>query len=55
MAAGLMFGLAFAVVLCLIVTPVLYAIFFGIHGNDVPASEALLTQKAAEAKTQESS
>jgi multidrug efflux pump subunit AcrB len=31
MAAGLMFGLAFAVVLCLIVTPVLYAIFFGIH------------------------
>ena len=31
MAAGLMFGLAFAVVLCLIVTPVLYAIFFSIH------------------------
>ncbi len=31
MAAGLMFGLVFAVVLCLIVTPVLYAIFFGIH------------------------
>jgi multidrug efflux pump subunit AcrB len=31
MAAGLMFGLAFAVVLCLIVTPVLYAIFFRIH------------------------
>jgi multidrug efflux pump subunit AcrB len=31
MAAGLMFGLAFAVFLCLIVTPVLYAIFFGIH------------------------
>src|SRR5215469_13561620 len=30
-AAGLMFGLAFAVILCLIVTPVLYAIFFGIH------------------------
>jgi hypothetical protein len=26
-----MFGLTFAVVLCLIVTPVLYAIFFGIH------------------------
>jgi multidrug efflux pump subunit AcrB len=39
MAAGLMFGLAFAVVLCLIVTPVLYAIFFNIHapesGNDI--------------------
>jgi multidrug efflux pump subunit AcrB len=30
MAAGLMFGLAFAVVLCLIVTPVTYAIFYGI-------------------------
>jgi multidrug efflux pump subunit AcrB len=37
MAAGLMFGLAFAVVLCLIVTPVLYAIFFGIHE---PAAKA---------------
>jgi hypothetical protein len=31
MAAGLMFGLAFAAVLCLVVTPVLYAVFFGIH------------------------
>src|SRR5262245_51073546 len=31
MAAGLMFGLAFAVVLCLAVTPVLYAVFFGIR------------------------
>jgi multidrug efflux pump subunit AcrB len=31
MAAGLMFGLAFAVVLCLIVTPVLYAIFLNVH------------------------
>jgi multidrug efflux pump subunit AcrB len=31
MAAGLMFGLAFATILCLIVTPVLYAIFFGVH------------------------
>jgi multidrug efflux pump subunit AcrB len=31
MAAGLMFGLLFAVVLCLIVTPVLYAIFFDIQ------------------------
>jgi multidrug efflux pump subunit AcrB len=28
MAAGLMFGLAFATILCLIVTPVLYSIFF---------------------------
>jgi hypothetical protein len=26
-----MFGLSFAVLLCLIVTPVFYAIFFGIH------------------------
>jgi multidrug efflux pump subunit AcrB len=35
MAAGLMFGLAFAVLLCLIVTPVMYAIFFGIHEKPV--------------------
>jgi multidrug efflux pump subunit AcrB len=39
MAAGLMFGLAFAVVLCLIVTPVLYAIFFGIHEKVAPAAK----------------
>jgi multidrug efflux pump subunit AcrB len=39
MAAGLMFGLAFAVALCLIVTPVLYAIFFGIHETE-PKGEA---------------
>jgi multidrug efflux pump subunit AcrB len=31
MAAGLMFGLAFATLLCLIVTPVLYSIFFRIE------------------------
>jgi multidrug efflux pump subunit AcrB len=31
MAAALMFGLTFSVLLCLIVTPVLYAIFFGVH------------------------
>src|SRR5262249_55890457 len=36
MAAGLMFGLAFAVVLCLIVTPVFYAIFFNIHEGTPP-------------------
>src|SRR5262249_52999413 len=36
MAAGLMFGLAFAVPLCLIVTPVLYAIFFKIHEDTAP-------------------
>jgi multidrug efflux pump subunit AcrB len=38
MAACLMFGLAFAAVLCLIVTPVLYAIFFGVH-KPVPKAE----------------
>lgn len=31
MAAGLMFGPAFATSLCLIVTPVLYAIFYGVR------------------------
>jgi multidrug efflux pump subunit AcrB len=31
MAAAIMFGLAFACVLTMIVVPVLYAIFFGIH------------------------
>jgi multidrug efflux pump subunit AcrB len=36
MAAGLMFGLLFAVVLCLIVTPVLYAIFFNIDEDTAP-------------------
>jgi multidrug efflux pump subunit AcrB len=36
MAAGLMFGLMFAVVLCLIVTPVLYAMFFDIHEDTAP-------------------
>lgn len=34
MAACLMFGLAFAVVLCLIVTPVLYAIFYRVYEED---------------------
>jgi hypothetical protein len=31
MAVCIMFGLSFAAVLCLLVTPVFYAIFFGIH------------------------
>jgi multidrug efflux pump subunit AcrB len=35
MAAGLMFGLAFATVLCLIVTPVLYSIFFGVRDQPI--------------------
>jgi len=38
MAAGLMFGLAFAVVLCLIVTPVLYAIFFNVREPEAATS-----------------
>ena len=36
MAVALMFGLAFAVLLCLVVTPVLYAIFFNIHESPQP-------------------
>jgi multidrug efflux pump subunit AcrB len=39
MAVCIMFGLSFAVVLSLIVTPVLYAIFFGVHE---PASAPLV-------------
>lgn len=38
MAVALMFGLAFAVLLCLIVTPVAYAIFFRIHEPVAAAS-----------------
>src|SRR5262249_49491145 len=41
MAAGLMFGLAFAVVLCLIVPPVLYAIFFGVREPAVTEKKVL--------------
>jgi multidrug efflux pump subunit AcrB len=37
MAVCIMFGLAFAAVLSLIVTPVLYAIFFNIR-EDTPAA-----------------
>jgi len=40
MAVCIMFGLSFAAVLSLIVTPVLYAIFFGIHG---PAQSKMQT------------
>jgi multidrug efflux pump subunit AcrB len=39
MAACLMFGLAFATVLCLIVTPVLFAIFFRVHEPAAPATK----------------
>jgi multidrug efflux pump subunit AcrB len=38
MAVCIIFGLTFAVPLSLIVTPVLYAAFFGVHADDVPAS-----------------
>jgi hypothetical protein len=41
MAVCIMFGLTVAAILSLIVTPVLYAIFFGIHAEDgaTPASQ----------------
>jgi multidrug efflux pump subunit AcrB len=41
MAVCIMFGLTVAAILSLIVTPVLYAIFFGIHAGDgaTPASQ----------------
>jgi multidrug efflux pump subunit AcrB len=45
MAAGLMFGLAFAVVLCLIVTPVLYAIFYGVRAPPSPAENPSSLQR----------
>ena len=35
-----MFGLAFAAVLCLIVTPVFYAIFFNVHDGTAPPPES---------------
>jgi multidrug efflux pump subunit AcrB len=50
MAAGLMFGLAFAIVLCLIVTPVLYAIFFGVHQTAVVVPSAQPVQQSVEVK-----
>jgi len=39
MAVSLMFGLAFAAFLCLVVTPVLYATFFGIHADAAATSK----------------
>ena len=41
MAATIMFGLAFACVLTMIVVPVLYAIFFRVHENSDPTPEAV--------------
>jgi multidrug efflux pump subunit AcrB len=40
MAVCIMFGLSFAAVLSLIVTPVLYAIFFGVHEKSTAAAES---------------
>ena len=50
MAVCIMFGLAFAAVLSLIVTPVLYAIFFGIHEPAVTTSRAQPMQQPVEVK-----
>jgi multidrug efflux pump subunit AcrB len=41
MAVCIMFGLAFAAVLSLIVTPVLYAIFFGVHEPTAPPADSI--------------
>jgi multidrug efflux pump subunit AcrB len=48
MAVCIMFGLSFAAVLSLIVTPVLYAIFFGVH-EDTAAAKAAEAALVAEA------
>lgn len=50
MAAGLMFGLAFATVLCLIVTPVLYAIFYGAHETAAVVPSAQPVPQSVEVK-----
>jgi multidrug efflux pump subunit AcrB len=50
MAAGLMFGLAFATILCLIVTPVLYAIFYGVREPAAAAPRAQPVQEPVEVK-----
>jgi multidrug efflux pump subunit AcrB len=51
MAAGLMFGLAFAVVLCLIVTPVFYAIFFNIHEGTAATEPKAIPRAANDSRT----
>ena len=50
MAAGLMFGLAFATILCLIVTPVLYAIFFRVHETAAAVPSAQPMPQSVEVK-----
>ncbi|MBL8800333.1 MAG: efflux RND transporter permease subunit, partial [Planctomycetia bacterium] len=44
MAVCIMFGLTFAAILSLFVTPVLYAIFFNVHEGDVPPAEPPLAE-----------
>jgi multidrug efflux pump subunit AcrB len=39
MAVCIMFGLSFAAVLALVVTPVMYAIFFNVHESDAKAAD----------------
>jgi hypothetical protein len=50
MAVCIMFGLACAAVLSLIVTPVLYAIFFGIHEDAGTTRRAQPMQQPVEVK-----
>jgi multidrug efflux pump subunit AcrB len=50
MAVCIMFGLTCAAVLALIVTPVLYAIFFGVHEEAVEAARAHPMQQPVEVK-----
>ena len=52
MAVCIMFGLSFAAVLSLIVTPVLYAIFYRIHEGDAGTGAERLTPPAAPHGTQ---
>jgi multidrug efflux pump subunit AcrB len=49
MAVCIMFGLTFASFLCLIVTPVLYAIFFNIHETDTTTVAPATPEPAPEA------
>jgi multidrug efflux pump subunit AcrB len=50
MAVAIMFGLSFAAVLCLLVTPVLYAIFFGVHETAAATPGAQPTLQPADDK-----
>jgi hypothetical protein len=50
MSVCIMFGLTCAAVLALIVTPVLYAIFFGIHEDAATTQRAQPIQEPVEVK-----